>query len=181
MSGEAIRQLHMFRQFLGSKSKHHYVMYITTMWHVVDPDLGDRRERELLQHHWSSSIKSGARHARFHGDSPSAEQIMQMLLDPTQAGEKMVIQLERELSESVPLGETGAGKVTRTQLVDVKKLLKERLSYVQSSAITKEVGAAEEQKIKKLLKQVDVNIALLERRDRWWKGPFRGLKKFMSW
>ncbi|TFK44966.1 P-loop containing nucleoside triphosphate hydrolase protein [Crucibulum laeve] len=73
-------QYEMFRKLCG-ESFHGRVVLVTTMWSDVKPDVGSRREKEIIQN-WGQMLHGGSAVLRFNDTAESAWDIVQFLLQP---------------------------------------------------------------------------------------------------
>lgn len=109
----------MFKKLCGSKGLS-CVVLATTMWSQIDPDDGQRRERELVSNKdfWGEMVKQGSRVMRQDRDEASAIQIIQYML---QQRHRMVLDIQKEMASGETLDETSAGRELEAELERLRK------------------------------------------------------------
>jgi hypothetical protein len=187
MGGQAKRQLKMLDKLIGPDSSCHNVMFVTTMWDVVQDGIGSTREQSLTKLYWGPYIRRGARHQRYFGDIVSAEKILRNLLgvSDTSNKDKRVsngtstsasadarpdpdLRFKRELVEHKALGETGVGKETIRHLTEIKEVYQEELKFLDEylsggstdpETVTKSHGNIHNQSVPRVDTGTSVGIA----------------------
>lgn len=109
MMGSARRNLLMFMQLCGSDCYPHVVL-VTTMWSQVVKEVGEARERELIQtpEFWGHMNRKGSAVRRHKGDQASALAIIDVLIKNRK---RLTLQIQREIvDDGRTLNDTEAGK-----------------------------------------------------------------------
>jgi len=74
------RNLRLLGKLCGNKPAQRLI-FVTTMWDKMPSDEGNRREEELVIHHWQPVLALGARTARFlQGDANCTQDIVKRLV-----------------------------------------------------------------------------------------------------
>jgi len=125
MQGTAKRNLFMFQKLCGSECFPHIVL-ATTMWSLVPPELGEQRERELIEtdDFWGYMYDKGSQVLRHvnQNDRSSALAILDAVI---RRRKKVTLQIQREMHNGKGLDETGAGQQLNSDI------LKERAKHRQ--------------------------------------------------
>ncbi|KAH7351272.1 P-loop containing nucleoside triphosphate hydrolase protein [Rhexocercosporidium sp. MPI-PUGE-AT-0058] len=119
VGGSSLKNLRMFKKLCGAKGLS-CVVLATTMWSQIDPDDGQRRERELVSNKefWGEMVKQGSRVMRQDRDEASAIQIIQYIL---QQRHRMVLDIQTEMASGKTLDETSAGRELEAELERLRK------------------------------------------------------------
>ena len=107
----------MFRQLCGDSTLKNVVL-VTNMWGKVAHDVGEARERELVNKHFKAAFDKGAQLARHDNTAQSSHDIVRRIMenDPT------AFQIQREIvEEGRSIDNTAAGEVVSEQM---NKLIK---------------------------------------------------------
>ena len=81
MGGVHRRNFGMFRKLCGEETLRN-VLLVTTMWGLVDPVVGEKREKQLMTDPalFKPVIDKGARMIRHDNTLPSAQAILELLI-----------------------------------------------------------------------------------------------------
>ncbi|PVF93006.1 hypothetical protein CPB86DRAFT_687764, partial [Serendipita vermifera] len=114
MGGIATRNLRLFRGLCGDDPLKSVVV-VTNMWSLVDPDLGARRETELMTEDafFKPALNHGSRFARHSDTIESAHKIIHSLFDERLVREKLAIQIEMVDDRLRLVQTTAAAELTR--------------------------------------------------------------------
>jgi len=107
MGGSALRGLAIFSKICGIKAMPNVVL-VTTFWTGADEGTGERRESELKDNFWKEMVCNGCRTRRFEGNSTSAWNIADLVLENPPVTLKLVDEL---VSNGKQLSDTAAGVV----------------------------------------------------------------------
>ena len=92
-----------------------YLTMVTTMWDIVDPDLGEKREAELRSTFWADLLTSGANVARFSGDQESALAIVNTINNR----QNLPLMIAQEIVDNkLNLDQTTAGSYLERELLN---------------------------------------------------------------
>jgi len=108
VAGPSLKNLRMFMKLCGKDFKR--IVLTTTMWDLVDPEIGVIREQEMIDQYWSVMIECGSRVSRFLQTRASAFQVLRPIIDDINAGEDLLLQKEMEDIAST-LRKTTAGAI----------------------------------------------------------------------
>ena len=108
MGGISTRNFNMFRKLCGDNTLQNVVI-VTNMWGEVDPQVGEAREAELVREDifFKPVLEKGAQMARHKNTTPSAENIIRLVLD----NHPLPLRIQTELvTEHKDISETSAGE-----------------------------------------------------------------------
>ena len=128
MGGSPHRNLRMFGELCGDQAVKKVVL-VTTMWDIVQRDIGVRRENELFEKFWKTMINYGASTARFSNSADSAWKIIDLILK--QHSTEVLLLQEELVDLKRPLFETQAGKTLSS---DLQRLLAGQQDTVRALA-----------------------------------------------
>ena len=104
-TGVSVRNFRMFRQLCGDSTLKNVIL-VTNMWGKVKQDVGEARERELIDTYFKAALDKGAQLVRHHDTIQSSHDIVRRIMknDPT------AFQIQRELvDEGKGIDDTAAG------------------------------------------------------------------------
>ena len=104
----------MFRKLCGDNTLQNVVI-VTNMWGEVDPQVGEAREAELVREDifFKPVLEKGAQMARHKNTTPSAENIIRLVLD----NHPLPLRIQTELvTEHKDISETSAGEELNREL-----------------------------------------------------------------
>ena len=138
MAGTPLHHLKVFKKLCGTNALKK-VIFITTMWDVVESDEGEERERQLREEYWKPMMKQGSTIARFSNTTHSAWSIVKPLIDD--ANRRFAVRLQSEMVDlQKQLPDTKAGKELHKQL---KAVISEYRSVLQRIREKMPVGGSE--------------------------------------
>ena len=161
----------MFKELCGSEALPNVVL-VTTMWDIVDPDLGKQREDELRNNikFWQPLISGGAQVAQFRNSIESGEAIVKTLGELGPA--KLRIQVEL-VEERKALVETDAGKVVDANLVKIAEESRQILEALErefATDLNSRVQIEEDKaRYKEELENIKVEMRRLRKKSFWKK------------
>jgi len=164
MTGSAKRNLFMFQKLCGSDCLPNVIL-ATTMWGLVEPNLGAAREKELVETEdfWGYMKRSGSSVVRHMGTRTSAMQILELLLNRCH---EMTLAIQQEINvEGRDLDDTGAGRQVNEDILKERERHQRELRELESDmreAIDAKNHQAEEQ-IRQLQKDLQDKIDQGER------------------
>ncbi|KAI0789968.1 P-loop containing nucleoside triphosphate hydrolase protein [Abortiporus biennis] len=129
MGGISRRNFNMFRKLCGDDTLQN-VLIVTTMWGLVDKEMGEARERELMSDErlMKPVIDKGARMVRHDNDVQTARNIMFMMLN----NRPMALQIQKEIiDEKKDISETAAGVELDRELAALAKKHRDELVSIQ--------------------------------------------------
>lgn len=113
----ATKNLEMFRKLTGEKNLKNVIL-ATSMWDLVSPEEGAKRERELREKFWKVLMTFEAKSVKYSGTTDSAISIAQMLMD----NKPFYLQLQEEMGKgNKALKDTSAGRAIMQELVKMKE------------------------------------------------------------
>ena len=115
MSGSVLRNFQVMKRMLGIQNFPHLIL-VTSMWDLVDSDLGQKREKEMRDLFWADLIDAGATVARFSGNKDTAHAVLEMIKKKPIAA----LTIQRELVDSgVALDQTTAGAYIDSEILEL--------------------------------------------------------------
>ena len=130
VSGGVLRNLAVMKRMIGIQN-YPYLTMVTTMWDIVNEDLGDMREAELKSKFWADLLTSGAKVARFSGDQKSALAIVDTIKGP----QNLPLTIAQEIVDNkLDLDQTTAGSYLEREVlnnssadvIDLRRMLAEQ-------------------------------------------------------
>ncbi|PYH73764.1 P-loop containing nucleoside triphosphate hydrolase protein [Aspergillus vadensis CBS 113365] len=119
MPGSAKRNLFMLKKLCGKDALRNTIL-VTTMWDLVDPADGDRREKQLITtpEYWGDMIAAGSQNLRHDNTYESAMRLINLYAGSHSTKEKKVLAIQHEMViEKKALDETDAGKAVEDALI----------------------------------------------------------------
>ncbi|KAK7690432.1 hypothetical protein QCA50_005530 [Cerrena zonata] len=129
MGGISRRNFNMFRKLCGDDTLKN-VLLVTTMWGIVEPGIGDAREKELATNEllFKPVLDKGAAMVRHDNTLARAQDILRIIMKNHPAP----LRIQRELvDEGKNIAETAAGEELGRELAALAKKHKEELQKVQ--------------------------------------------------
>lgn len=118
MVGTALKNLDMFKKLCGDDALVNVVLG-TTKWSDIRPEVGQKREKQLVGSFWKDMIQHGSIMMQVHTDSSSAWTIIHHLLGNTPID---FVLIQAELVEhQKTLEQTTAGQMLRYTLEELLK------------------------------------------------------------
>ncbi|KAL0948455.1 hypothetical protein HGRIS_011028 [Hohenbuehelia grisea] len=107
MAGTSLKNLHMFGELCGCEAAHGVVL-ATTMWgRLKTPEVGQRRQEELMKTFWKPMIDNGSETNQFRDSYESAWDLISSVV---RRGKQRAVLLQKEMVDlEKRLGETSAG------------------------------------------------------------------------
>ncbi|KAL4064017.1 P-loop containing nucleoside triphosphate hydrolase protein [Scleroderma citrinum] len=129
VGGTAHRNLRMFRKLCGDDSLKNVVI-VTTMWDMVTPEEGERRENELMSSDelFKPLLDAGAITMRHDRTAKSAATIIEYLLGKSPTIPQIVHEI---VNKGKALEDTAAGTELRSEIHELVKLLKDEMHEMQ--------------------------------------------------
>ncbi|XEV04393.1 hypothetical protein FSHL1_009680 [Fusarium sambucinum] len=164
MQGSGKMSIHLLRKLCG-KDAFKNVVLVTTMWELVEPEIGNRREKELeeTEEFWGFMKRHGSQIRRHQNTEESAREILSMFVPETPEIQPEIVALaiQKELAdEHKTLDQTSAGLLLDGTWAKEKEALKRELEEVRE-----EVKIANEERdhmMAKLMqdqqKEMDINV-----------------------
>lgn len=113
VAGSALRNMTVMKKMLGVESFRNLVL-VTSMWDLVEPGIGEKREQELSDKFWKDLIRAGAHMQRFSGDRRSALRI----LEGMRSEAPVTLTIQRELvDDGIQLDRTTAGTYLEREMM----------------------------------------------------------------
>jgi hypothetical protein len=110
MGGSARKNLQLLREFCGNQFLER-VTLVSTMWDIIQNEVGFARERNLTGKYWAEMIGLGAVPLRYDGTEDSALRVIDRYLERELLGNNVKSDIEREAVQiQMPPQETGAGR-----------------------------------------------------------------------
>lgn len=130
----------MFKKLCGSEGLS-CVVLATTMWSQVPPELGERREEELIskKEFWGEMINKGSQVMRLRPDEEeiSAIEIVRYILEKRQY---MTTALQKEMASGKTLDETSAGRELEAELEKLKKKNEEEMRALRKEFMEAQIA-----------------------------------------
>ncbi|KAF8850294.1 hypothetical protein BDZ45DRAFT_553466, partial [Acephala macrosclerotiorum] len=140
VGGASLKNLRMFKKLCGSEGLS-CVVLATTMWSQVPPELGERREEELIskKEFWGEMINKGSQVMRLRPDEEeiSAIEIVRYILEKRQY---MTTALQKEMASGKTLDETSAGRELEAELEKLKKKNEEEMRALRKEFMEAQIA-----------------------------------------
>lgn len=123
MQGSAMKNLHMFKKLCGHDATKNVVL-ATTMWEMVSPEDGERREQELMRtsEFWGEMILRGAQVKRHQNTADSAWHLVEIFASRSSTRRKAILTIQEEMvMQRKPLSKTDAGLELENSLSEERK------------------------------------------------------------
>ena len=120
MFGTARKNLEMFRKLCGDEALGNVVLG-TTMWGDVSLEKGQQHEQQLRSTYWEEMLQQGSVIMRVHGDSASAWEIVNHILESSRVEFVRIQEVLLELQKVIP--DTDAGRTLRYTLEELREQL----------------------------------------------------------
>ena len=160
LRGSALRNLFMFKKLCGPECLRGIVL-AATMWGLVNPDDGVKRENQLrsTDDFWGEMEKGGSRVMRHLRTKESAMAILEVII---RDGKTMVLEIQHEMiNEGRGLADTGAGIKVNEDLIEADRKHKAELAALKEDM--KEADEASKRKIAELMRKQHAEIDENER------------------
>ncbi|OBS23311.1 hypothetical protein FPOA_03860 [Fusarium poae] len=164
MQGSGKMSIHLLRKLCG-KDAFKNVVLVTTMWELVEPDTGNRREKELeeTEEFWGFMKRHGSQIRRHQNTEESAREILRMFVPETAdiQPEMVALAIQKELAdEHKTLDQTGAGQLLDGTWAKEKEALKRELEEVREAVKT--ANEERDQMMAKLMQdqQNEMNVSV---------------------
>lgn len=134
MQGAAERNLFMFRKLCGNDALKNIVL-ATTMWELVDPDVGDKREKHLIDNpeFWGWMHENGSQITRHQNSRDSALRIVDIFASRDTTKQKVDLGIQREMvKHGKTLDQTDAGIELDKELAKERAKFLERLGSIKA-------------------------------------------------
>jgi len=179
MLGTARKNLDMFNKLVGQEATKNVVL-ATTKWSDVPLELGEKREHQLRDRHWTYMVDLGANLRRFSGEGESGWDIIRYILQRVELLDVDAIEIQQELVEiDKVLPDTEAGRTLRYTLEELLATQRNAVAQLKnddSNSIVKERIHESNQKIRQLMKQLgDLNVPAAQRVLGWLKKRIPGI------
>lgn len=167
VAGSALRNMDMFQLLCGVNGLSN-VVFVTTMWDLVNEATGEKREEELREKFWKPMIDRQSRTARFHYTAESAWELLGQFTQHHPV--KLQIQTQM-VDERKPLAKTSAGifldswlKILSSQFKALSEWFKIKIGNTPSDAVSLKTDLEKgysrivknEQQVKKQQDRLDV-------------------------
>ncbi|KAK4934889.1 hypothetical protein LTR10_023962 [Elasticomyces elasticus] len=167
MGKKALDSVRSFNKLCGSDALRKVVL-VSTFWDMVDPDVGDHRERELKERSdcWADMLKHHSKVFRHYNHLSTAKAVIRHLLNiRTTEDQGTYLSIQHEMvDQRQTLAQTGAGKL----LADA--LERQRIDFEQELArLQAELRAAIEQQNQEQRRLYEELRRDAEERQRRWK------------
>ncbi|KAK0743048.1 P-loop containing nucleoside triphosphate hydrolase protein [Schizothecium vesticola] len=164
MQGSARKNIRMFRSLCGENYQKKVIL-ATTMWENVGAEVGEQRERELLEteEFWGSMVKRGSRIERHKNKERSAKRLIDYYISGKDEATTLEIQTEM-VAEKKELPETAAGKSLEDEITQGHaKLGKERTDVMKLLRESNDANDEDSsQELERHLRIVDLRIKRLQ-------------------
>jgi hypothetical protein len=127
MSGTAMKNLEMMRRLCGEQNLG-AIWLATTMWGLVDPMIGQQRERQLIAEpdFWGDLIRGGSKVRRHQDTDVSAFSIVDDIIARSRP---VALRIQCEMvDERRSVDETDAGRYLRRNVINEQQRVQERLA-----------------------------------------------------
>lgn len=148
MGGTSLKNLRMFRKLCGEATLRNVVL-ITTMWGLVDPDVGTKREQELKSDElfFKPLLEKGAQMARHDNTLDTAQKILRQVI----LNNPKPIRIQVEIvDEEKDLPETDAGADLHEEYEEMKTRHEEEMEELRE-----EMAKAQEARDKELQEELE--------------------------
>ncbi|KAH7184577.1 uncharacterized protein B0J16DRAFT_267599 [Fusarium flagelliforme] len=140
------------------------VVLVTTMWELVESDVGDRREKELesTEEFWGFMKRHGSQTRRHLNNEESAHKILAMFVPkiPGTQAKTMTLAIQKELADDhKTLDQTGAGQLLDGTWAKEKQALQRELEEVRD-ALRVTMEQLHEERLSKYQKMLDDQVEI---------------------
>lgn len=162
----------MFKKLCGEECFSRIVL-ATTFWSMVSVELGEKRERELLENRdfWGYMSQKGATILRHDGQRESAIRVIEHILQRSQGREAIPLAIQRELvDQGVELNDTTAGQCLGAELrtqrekfereIRIMEKEKEELLREKDEESARELEKLQQEHLQKLASRESSSAAL---------------------
>ncbi|KAM0348850.1 hypothetical protein ACHAP4_010666 [Fusarium culmorum] len=137
MQGSGKLSISLLRKLCG-KDAFKNVVLVTTMWELVETDIGDRREKELeeTEEFWGFMKRYGSQLRRHYNNEDSARNILSMFVpeEPEVQPEMVTLAIQKELADdNKTLDQTSAGQLLDGTWAKEKEALQRELEEVRDA------------------------------------------------
>ncbi|KAK3380778.1 hypothetical protein B0H63DRAFT_192937, partial [Podospora didyma] len=117
LGGSAMQNLRMFRKLCGTDAYENVVL-TTTMWARVEPEVGERRMRELLDNkeYWGEMVKGGCKIIKQADGKVAANNIVNYLIARRKS---TFLKIQEEMAAGMTLDQTDAGRVVEAERIEI--------------------------------------------------------------
>jgi GTP-binding protein EngB required for normal cell division len=150
MTGPALKNLRMFRQLVGDDNLAN-VVFVTSKWDLVEPEVGHKREQGLKDEFWGTYIAAGAAVKAHDGTPESARDIVASLC---KGSTPFYSQLQIEVCEKkLSLADTAAGRSVMKEINDVKRRYEEEIRQANEMLLAEQAKAQANEKLIQAFKE----------------------------
>ncbi|UZP37034.1 hypothetical protein NXS19_004850 [Fusarium pseudograminearum] len=140
MQGSGKLSISLLRKLCG-KDAFKNVVLVTTMWELVETDIGDRREKELeeTEEFWGFMKRYGSQLRRHYNNEDSARNILSMFVPEAHEvrPEMVTLAIQKELADdNKTLDQTSAGQLLDGTWAKEKEALQRELEEVRDAVKT---------------------------------------------
>ena len=135
LQGSARKNLSMFKKLCGADALKNVIL-TTTMWELVSPAEGERREEELTKttDFWGYMVQNGSQVVRHQNTAVSARQLIRLYVSRKKAlvGKKVTLEIQKEMViEKKTLDDTAAGQEIDGEIAVERERLQIRLQQAR--------------------------------------------------
>jgi hypothetical protein len=164
MLGATRTNLAVFHKLCGEGADASIILG-TTKWRDTTPEMGARREKQLIETYWQDHIARGSRVCRFEDSQASAWNIVHAILDSFEEQTTLRIQNELvDLQRYIP--ETDAGKTLRYTLEQLLEMQRKVADDIRAQGDPEAIAKLNENRnqIRATLRQIqDLQVTLPRR------------------
>lgn len=124
-----MKNLRMFKKLVGDEGLP-CVVLATTMWDMVTPGDGTKRERELSENaeFWANMVKKGSKVFRHDSGPKSALAIIEHILSQRR---RVTLDIQKEMASGIKLDETSAGQQLREDIETLRKQYEKEMASLR--------------------------------------------------
>ncbi|KAM6479274.1 P-loop containing nucleoside triphosphate hydrolase protein [Trichoderma sp. SZMC 28011] len=129
MGGTALKNLSIFKKLCGDEGLS-CVVLATTMWGLVSPEEGERREHDLSTkpEYWAGMVSRGSKVLRLDKGTISALAVMEHIFAQRR---RITLDIQQEMASGKTLDETSAGQEVQADLAALRKKHKKDLKKLR--------------------------------------------------
>jgi len=175
MAGTPLKNLRLFEKLCGQDFKK--IVFTTTMWDEVDPEIGVRREQDMIDRYWSWMIDRGSRVSRFLQTRASAFQVLRPIIDDINAREDLLLQ--KEMNDiALTLRQTSAGAILYNKFEALVTRQQKMLEGIREEMKQPEVDEAQLQLLMEEYRKLSEKWRIAS--DASWKLKIRSLQQKLT-
>jgi hypothetical protein len=153
MQGSARKNLFMFKKLCGPQALQNVIL-VTTMWELVNPAEGEKRENQLIKtpEFWGWMMDQGSQVQRHYNTRESAMRLLEIFVACRETHAPVALDIQREIVDGKKnLDQTSAGRELDSALLQEREKFKRELAEMQQEI--KEALAVRDHEAAEMIRQ----------------------------